>query len=231
MRWNVRSHPDGDAAGAVHQKIRNARGQNERLFAGLIKIGNEIDRFFFEVGENVFAELGEPRFRVPHRRRRIAVDGTEISLAIDQRVAHVEVLRQAHQRGINDGFSVRMVIAGSVATDLGAFAVAAVRGQAEVVHGHEDAALHGLEAIAHIRQRARDDHAHRVVEVRLLHLSFDIDRQQHRLVCFVRHFPSLWLSFSAVEARYIVPLQVISIVLPQTRARTLSPNRTRLRRS
>ena len=193
VRRNVRGHADGDAAGAVHQQIRNARRQDERLFARLVKVGNEIDGFFFEVGENVFADFRETRFGVPHGRRRIAVDGTEISLAVDQRVTHVEVLRQADERGIDDGFAVRVVVAGGVAADLGAFAVAAIRREAEVVHGHEDAALHGLEAVAHVGQRARDDHAHRVVEIRLLHLGFDIDRKQYRLVCFVRHFSSLWL--------------------------------------
>ena len=191
MRRNVRGHADSDAAGAVHQQIRNSRRQHERFFARLVKVRNKIDSLFFEVGENVFADLREARFRVPHRRRRIAVDGAEISLAVNQRVAHVEVLRQAHQRGINDGFTVRMIVAGSVAADLGALAVAAIRSEAQVVHGHEDAPLHGLQAVAHVGHRARDDHAHRVVEIRLLHLGFDIDRKQYRLVCFVRHFPSL----------------------------------------
>src|SRR5580692_6981110 len=149
--------------------------------------------------------------------RMAAVDRTEVSLAIDQRVTHVEVLGQAHQSGIDDGFTVRMVIARSVAANLGAFAVAAVRSEAEVIHGHEDAPLHGLEAVAHVGQRASDDHAHRVVEIRLLHLGFDINREQYRLVCFVRHFPSLWLSFQVA----------MPIDLPRTPARKPSQNRTR----
>src|SRR5579859_3577068 len=85
-----------------------------------------------------------------------------------------------------------MVVAGGVAANLRAFPVAAVGGQAEVVHGHEDAALHGLEAVANVGQRARDDDAHRVVEIGLLHLGFDIDWKEYRLVGFVRHFPSLF---------------------------------------
>ncbi len=42
--------------------------------------------------------LGQARFGVPHGRRRIAVHRAEVSLPVDQRVAHVEILRQAHQR-------------------------------------------------------------------------------------------------------------------------------------
>ncbi len=175
VRRDVGGHADGDAAGAVDQEIRNARGENDRLFAGLIEVRDEIDGFFFQVGENVFRNFGQSRFGVPHGRRWIAVHGAEVPLAVDQGIAHVEVLRQANQRGIDDRFTVRVVIAGSVAADLGAFAVAAIGGQAEVVHGHEDAPLHGLQAVAHVGKRARDDHAHCIVEIRLAHFRFDIN--------------------------------------------------------
>ena len=44
---------------------------------------------------------------------------------------------------------------------------------AVLVHRVEDAPMHGLQAVAHIRQRARHDHAHRVIEVAALHLVGD----------------------------------------------------------
>src|SRR6267154_1758130 len=81
VRRNVGGHADGDAAGAIDEEIRDARWKNEGLFACLIEIGNEVDGFFFEVGENVFADFCEARFGVPHGRRWIAVDRAEISLA------------------------------------------------------------------------------------------------------------------------------------------------------
>ena len=37
--------------------------------------------------------------------------------------------------------------------------------QPELAHGVDDAALHGLQAVAKMRQRAIEDHVHRVVEV------------------------------------------------------------------
>ena len=54
--------------------------------------------------------------------------------------------------------------------------VAAVGAEAEVVHRHEDAPLRRLEAVAHVRQRPADDDAHRVVEVAILELVFDVER-------------------------------------------------------
>src|SRR6267154_2559782 len=127
VRRNVGGHADGDAAGAVDEEIGNARRKDEGLFTRLIEVGNEVDGFFFEVGENVFADFRQARFGVPHGRRWVAVDGAEISLAVNQRIAHVEILREADERGVDNRFTVRVIIAGSVAADFRAFAVAAVR--------------------------------------------------------------------------------------------------------
>jgi hypothetical protein len=52
--------------------------------------------------------------------------------------------------------------------------VAAVGAHAAFEHAVEDAALDGLEAVAHVGQRPPDDHAHRVVEIGFLHLDFDV---------------------------------------------------------
>src|SRR6266478_339638 len=57
VRRNVGSHANGNAAGAVDQKIGNTRRKDEWLFACLIKIGNEVDGFFFKIGENILADF------------------------------------------------------------------------------------------------------------------------------------------------------------------------------
>jgi hypothetical protein len=48
---------------------------------------------------------------------------------------------------------------------------------AELTHGMQHAPVDGLESVAHVRQRPTDDHAHGVVEIRLAHLVFEVDRQ------------------------------------------------------
>ena len=93
---------------------------------------------------------------------------------------------------INDRFAVRVIVAGGVAADLRAFAVTAIRGESEVIHGDKNASLNRLEAVAHVRKRTSDDDAHRIVEVRLAHFCFDIDRKQYGCVLFVRHVSSLY---------------------------------------
>ena len=44
-----------------------------------------------------------------------------------------------------------------------------------LAHGEEDAPVARLEPVAGVRQRAADDHRHRIVDVGPLHLLFDVD--------------------------------------------------------
>ena len=118
----------------------------------------------------------QPRFGVPHRRRRIAVDRSEVALAVDQRVAHVEVLRQPDERVVDRRVAVGMEVAHHLADDLRALAVAARRRQPHRLHAVEHAAVRRLEAVARVGQRSSNDYAHGVIHVRPLHFVFDVDR-------------------------------------------------------
>ena len=68
-----------------------------------------------------------------------------------------------------------MVLTQDFAGDLGALARGPVGVQPHLVHAEQDAAMHRLQAVADIGQRAADDHAHGVIEIRPLHLVFDVD--------------------------------------------------------
>ena len=176
VRRNVGGHAHGDTGGTVDQQIRNARGENDRLVFALIEVRDKINGLLLDVREHFFRDFREARFGVTHRGRGIAVHRAEIALAIHERVAHVEFLRQAHERVVDRRVTVRMELAENFADDLGAFAIGLRGGEAKLVHAEKDAAVHRLEAVAHVRQRAPDDYAHRVIEIRLLHLRFDIYR-------------------------------------------------------
>ena len=90
-------------------------------------------------------------------------------------VAHVEVLRQAHERVVDRRVAVRVIVAHHLADDLRALAIRAVRRQPHRPHAVEHAAVRRLEAVADVGQRSPDDYAHRVIHVRALHLVFDVD--------------------------------------------------------
>ena len=124
----------------------------------------------------------KPRFGVPHGRRRIAIHRAEISLAVDQRIAHRERLRHSDQRIVNRRIAVRMKLAEHLADDLGALARGPVVVQPHFMQAIQNTPMDGLQAISDVGQRSADDHAHGVIEIRALHLVFDIDRESDLVI-------------------------------------------------
>ena len=107
----------------------------------------------------------------------VAVDRAEVALPVDEQVAHRERLRHADDRVVDRRVAVRVVLTDDVADDAGGLLVRTVPLVAELAHRVQHAAVHGLQAVADVGQRAPDDHAHRVVEIRLPHLVFEVDRE------------------------------------------------------
>ena len=62
--------------------------------------------------------------------------------------------------------------------------------EAELVHRVQDAPVDGLQAVAHVGQRAPDDDRHRVVEIRSAHLVFERARLDVAAADYVQAMPS-----------------------------------------
>ena len=130
VRRDVGRHADRDAVGAVDEQVRKLRGQDVGLLVRAVEVGDEIDGVLVDIGEH---PLGQPRqlaLGVSIGGGRVAIDGAEISLAVDQRVAEAERLRHADQRIVNRHVAMRMVPLEHLAHDGGALGVAAVGEQA-----------------------------------------------------------------------------------------------------
>ena len=132
-----------------------------------------------EVAQKLVRDLLHAHFGVAHRRGRVAVDRAEVAVAVDERVAQREVLREADDRVVHRRVAVRVVLADHLADHAGGLDVLDVPRRAELVHREEAAPVHRLEAVAHIRQRAPNDDAHGVVEVVPRHLLLDINVLKH----------------------------------------------------
>ncbi len=178
VRRDLARHAHRDAFAAVDQQVRNPRGKHFRLDFLLVVIGLEIDGLFVDVFQQLGRDARQPRFGVPHGRGRIAVHGAVISLPVDQRIAHRKRLRHADQGVVNRRVAVRMELTHDVADHAGGLLRGAVIMQPHLVHHVENPPMHGLQPVADVRQRAPHDHAHGVIEVRALHLVFDVDGDQ-----------------------------------------------------
>ena len=135
-------------------------------------------------------ELGHAGLGVTHGGGAVTVHGAEVALAIHQHVADVEGLGQADHGVVHGGIPVGVEFTQHVAHQTGALAVGLVGGHAQLVHVVEDAPVHGLQAVPHVRQGAVHDNRHGVGDKGALHLLFQVDRYQlifNHVSCSIFH--------------------------------------------
>ena len=168
VRRDVGRHADGDAGRAVGEQVGEIAGEHRGLHLAAVVIRAEVDGVLVDAVEELRRDLGEPRLGVAVGGGVIAVDIAEIALAVDQRIADGEVLREAGKRVVDRLIAVGMEVAHGVADDLRAFAKLALRLEPELAHGVEHAPVHGLQPVAHVGQRPVHDGGERVSEVALL---------------------------------------------------------------
>ncbi len=196
VRRNVGRHADRNAGRAVDEQVGEARGEHDRLLTLLVKVRLEIDCVLLDVRQHIIRQLGHTGLGVTVCCRGVAVHGTEVAVAVDQRIVQRKRLRHTHHCVIDRCVAVRMIAAEHVTDGRCRLAVGLVRGQAVLVHCVQDAAVYRLEAVAHIRQRAADNNAHCIVDVAFLHLAFEIDLHDFLLFVFLTHSlpPKSWRS-------------------------------------
>ncbi len=176
VRWNICRHSNGDTRAAVNEQVRKRRRKNRWFGARFVIVRDKIDRVLLHVGHERGAEMRHARLGVTHGCGRIAFDRTEIALAIDQPLAHRPWLGHVHESGVDYRFAVGMIITARIAADFRAFTVLPPRKKRQIMHRVENPSLGRLQSIARIRQRARNDHRHRVIEKRPRHFLGHIDR-------------------------------------------------------
>ena len=73
MRRNVGGHTHGDTGGTIDQQGRHTGRQYIGDLLGVVVVGNEIDGFFFKIGQQLVGDLGHPHFGVTHGSGRVAI--------------------------------------------------------------------------------------------------------------------------------------------------------------
>jgi hypothetical protein len=166
VMWrNVRRHTDRDTDRTIQEKLRKFRREHGRLHMYAVEVRNEVHRVLLDIEHHLFRDRGKFRFGIAIRRRTITVERTEVSLPPDERVPKRKVLRHADHGLIHRGVAVRMVLPEHFTDDRRRFPEFRTRAETGRPHRIEDAAMHRLHAVTNIRQGARHDDTHRVVEV------------------------------------------------------------------
>ena len=167
VRRDVGRHADRDAGAAVDQQLRHLGRQHDRLLGGAVVVGAKVDRALLDLVEQLHRQRRQARLGVAVGGGRVAVERAEVAVPLDQRVAQREVLRH---RGPWRRRPRRRRAGGTCPAPRRRWSRTCGtwrrgRGGQVVVHRVQDPALHRLEAVAHVGQRARRDDADRVVEV------------------------------------------------------------------
>ncbi len=119
-----------------------------------------------ELAQEGLGDRCQTALGVPHGGGRIAVDGAEIAIALDQGMTQAEGLSHPHQGVVDRLIAVRVIGLHHLADDCGRLDVPAVGRQVQVFpHRIQDPALHGFKSVTHVRQGSRCDHAQRIRQV------------------------------------------------------------------
>ena len=183
VRRDRGGHADRDALRTVGEQIREAAGQNHRLLALSVVIGAKLDAVLVDAFHQQPRDVGHARFGVTVGGGIIAVDIAKIALAVDQRIARGEILRQTHHGVVDRLVAMRMERAHHVADDLGRLLERRAGVEPEQSHTVKNAAVHRLQPVAGVRQSAVHDGRERIGEIALFQRI-----PQHHLVDFGRLF-------------------------------------------
>ena len=168
VRRDVGGHADRDPRRAVEQHVRQSRRQQLRLAQRAVEVLAPVDGALLQLRQQRLRELRQLRLGVAHRGELFRIVGrAEVALPFHERIAHRERLRHQHHGVVAGRVAVRMKLADDVADRARRLLRLRVRTEPQLRHRVDDAALHGLESVGDMRQRAVEDDVHRIVEVRL----------------------------------------------------------------
>ena len=165
VRRYVRCHAHRDAGRTVQQQVGQLRRQHRRLELRLVVVGHHVHGVLLDVLLHFFCGLVHAHFGVAHGGRAVAVYRAEVAVAVHHRQTHGERLRHAHNRVVDGRVAVRVELAHDLAHDVGGLLVLDAWAEVEAVHAVEASPVDWFEAVAHVWQRAPDNHAHRIVDV------------------------------------------------------------------
>ncbi len=95
---DVGRHTNRNTRRAVDEQVGNTGRQNNRLLALLVEVGHEVNSFLLDIGEHDVCNLCHTRLGVTVSRRGVAVDGTEVTVTIDERITEGERLRHTYHQ-------------------------------------------------------------------------------------------------------------------------------------
>ncbi len=128
VRRNVGRHTDSDPGSAVNQQVRDLGWHHIWDSLSAVVVINVINGLFFQIGHQLMGDLRQADFRITHCRGGVAIDGTEVPLAVDQHITQRKRLCHTNNGVIHRGITMGMVLTDYVTNDTGRFFVGFIPG-------------------------------------------------------------------------------------------------------
>ena len=164
-----------------HQQIGETAGKHVRFLERIVEIQRERHGVFIEIAQKLQRERLQPRLGIAHGGGGIAVHRAEIAVSVDERATHVEILRHAHHGVIDGRIAVRVIFTHTVADDTRRLFVRLVGREPHLVHGVQNAPLHGLQTVFDAGKRTVKDDELRIREHGLRQHLFERRDEQRAL--------------------------------------------------
>ena len=110
MCRDIGGHTYSDTITTVHQQVRDLGRHDTRLCERIIEVVHHVNGVLLQVVHDMLAHLGEAALGVSHGSCRVTVNTTEVTLSVNQRIAHIPVLRHTNQGAIDGAVAVGVVL-------------------------------------------------------------------------------------------------------------------------
>ena len=144
-------HTDRNSFRTIDQQVGVFAGKYQGLFERIIIVGPKLDSLLVEIVEQFMSQPVHADFGITHRRCRVAVNRTEVALAVDQRMTHGEVLGHTNYGVIDRRIAMGMVLTDDVTDNASRFLVRLVVVVVQFVHGEQDPPVNRFKAVPHVR--------------------------------------------------------------------------------
>ena len=185
VRRNTGCHTDRNTVCSVYQQIRDSDRKYHRFLLCLVKVRHKIYYILIQIfEEDILCQFLQSGFCISHGRCTVALDGTEVSMSVNQCFAFLKILSHYHKCFVDRTVTMGVIFTHGVTYDTGTFSVWSVITDTQFIHIIQGSSLYRLQSVTHIRQGSGDNNTHGIIYIGFLHDLRIVGRNHILLFCF-----------------------------------------------
>ena len=185
MRRNAGCHADCNTVCSVYKQIRDSDRKYHRLLLCLVKVWHKIYYILIQIFEkNILRQFLQSGFCISHGSCTVTLDGTKVSMSVDQCFAFLKILSHYHKCFIDRTVTMGVIFTHGITYNTGTFSVWSVITDTQFIHIIQGSSLYRLQSVTHIRQGSGDNNTHGIIYIGFLHDLRIVGGNHILLFCF-----------------------------------------------